>query len=1049
MVGVGIMYLGSIRESRETDNVDPVAFRLEKAIRQVQDSGDESTLIEVLLEGELHWEFGNEPDDLKAISYDWQDVLDEMGFERADAPVELRQIRPFGNWPHGIFIVRFGTNRFFTQSRGMTTPLRKILRVLREKVRSVEQHPTWEEGHLLFLCHNETRYFQFARFTEQKGGSKISKLQMFGWGPHDHIRTVCEYNLKNLIYRPEMTIDQVTNGIEAAFDVSKVSKAFYSDYETVFNKVKESMMIISSIDDEVEIHQSAQTLFNRLFFLRFIEKKGWIIFGDSPNYLQELFRAGGIEGARFYQSRLLPLFFEGLTTPGGKKTKEYGEVPFLNGILFKESPSDSNIVDLPDDIIDLIIGDEGLFYTYNFTVMEETPLDVDVAIDPEMLGTMFERLVTGRHDKGAYYTPKEVVSFMCKESISRHLSEMEFLTENELEKFIVEGIRPAARVDDLSKALKEMKIIDPACGSGAYLVGFLHELMRLEDILHPDLDLDGLARAKRDFVSLCIFGVDIDEYAIQIARLRLWLSLAVEEIEAKPLPNIDLNFVTADSVFGPNPTLPTITFDREVAKEIGELRSRCIYLWGEDLEQHRNELYEKMADLTEKMGVQRPNSIIYNISFAEVFDEGRGGFDVVITNPPYVRQEQISKGDKAVGRGVYGDCVTGKSDLYVYFYARAGQLLRNGGTSCFICSNTWMDVEFGAPLQKHFLTEYDNIQIIDTRRERQFASAEINTLVTIMTKSTSQESKPVRFTMLEGDFEQSLLDEDLRSEKEVSKEKLKKIGAGNNNQYIGSKWSLILRAPPLYHQLIEHHKDKFRKVSQICRNTQRNNMRVLPKGFQVLSECAGTHADRRPFLHSFKDAAGIRLDLSAQKSVSHARVGRAMASGKFRRADIISNRFYGERIFFIEGGDFFVNDSFFIGQLHDQRKLRNTIIALNSTLSLLFVELRGRKGQGGGVLTFYGPEFTGHRVIDPSLLDGIDDSVYESLVTRDILDVYGECGFDKSLPFREQVPNPPRDRKAIDDHVFDILGLDEDERKEVYWTLCESVQNRNIKSKSV
>jgi len=175
-----------------------------------------------------------------------------------------------------------------------------------------------------------------------------------------------------------------------------------------------------------------------------------------------------------------------------------------------------------------------------------------------------------------------------------------------------------------------------------------------------------------------------------------------------------------------------------------------------------------------------------------------------------------------------------------------------------------------------------------------------------------------------------------------------------------------------------------------------------------------------------------------------------MGEGHFRRADIVSNRFYGARIFFIEGGEFFVNDSFFIGQLHpDRYSVKNTILALNSTLSLLFVELRGRKGQGGGVLTFYGPEFTGHQIIDPTLLDGIDDAVYDSLVNREIGEVFEECGFDPEISIREQEPSPLPDRKAVDDFIFDILGLSPEERNEVYWYLCEAVQNRGTRSRSV
>ena len=260
---------------------------------------------------------------------------------------------------------------------------------------------------------------------------------------------------------------------------------------------------------------------------------------------------------------------------------------------------------------------------------------------------------------------------------------------------------------------------------------------------------------------------------------------------------------------------------------------------------------------------------------------------------------------------------------------------------------------------------------------------------------------------------------------------------------------MILRAPEIYHSIVEKNSDKLGTIRDICQKTQRNNLRVLPSGYTVLSESAGSKEDRAPFLQSIKDTNGIRIDLSSQKSISHIRARRSMKSRDFLKPDIISNRFYGARIFFIEGGKFFVNDSFFIGQLHDKYGLKNTILALNSTLSLLFVELRGRKGQGGGVMTFYGPEFNGHQIIDPTLLDGIDNKVYDSLVSREIGDVFLECGFDSEMPIREQEPSPLPDRKAIDDFVFEILGLTQEERNEIYWYLCESVQNREKRSKSV
>jgi len=1043
--------------------VDSDAVRIEKAIRKVQESGDESDLIEILLQDALNWPLADEDDEnieIDDISYSWDDVLEEMGFSSADAPVELRQVMPFPNWPHGIFIVRFGSNKFFTQDRGMTTPLRTILRALMEKVRPTADHPSWKKEHLLFLCHSETEYFRFARFENPKRDEKTSKLQIFGWGPNDHIRTVCEYNLTNLIYKPGLSEEEATKAVASAFDVSKVSKKFYDDYRKEFEIAKPFIRNNSDLTDEDDIHQATQILFNRILFLRFIEKKGWLNFGETDDYLRELFNAGGVGSSTFYSSRLKRLFIEGLAIEGKQNDSAYGDVPFLNGGLFDETEFDKAIRDLDDEMFETLIGDDGLFYKYNFTVQESTPLDVDVAIDPEMIGTLFEELVTGRNEKGAFYTPRPVVSYMCKEAIKSVLKRRTDIDTETIRKLVDDNDSEGMVVDDartINSVLADVKAIDPACGSGAYLLGLLHELVRVHTKLSTtaeDLE-ESRTEMKLRIISDSIYGVDLDRFATIQASLRLWLSISVDATEPELMPNLDMNIVHGDSLLNQDPHWVKKlehwdpVGNRARAEEMSNIRNKYISSSGED----KKSLREKWEGLNQEIigdqsDDEKSQGADFGAIFYDVFVRDNGGFDIVLANPPYVRQEDIGSKTKVVGKKYYSGLVSGKSDLYIYFYARAKQLLRREGVSCFICSNTWLDVEFGAPLQKDLIEEFSGIKIIDFRKMRIFESAEVNTIISIMEKDSSDDD--IDFIMLEESFEKSIHDPRLRTEQTISKGELLSRGSDNRNRYVGYKWSLILRAPQIYHDLMENHSDKFRAIRDICHNTQRNNMRVLPNGYEVLSESAGTQPDRVPFLHSFKDVSGIRLDLSNQKSISHPKARRTMGKGHFRRADIVSNRFYGARIFFIEGGEFFVNDSFFIGQLHpDRYSVKNTILALNSTLSLLFVELRGRKGQGGGVLTFYGPEFTGHQIIDPTLLDGIDDAVYDSLVNREIGEVFEECGFDTEVPIREQTPSPLPDRKAVDDFIFDILGLTPDERNEVYWYLCEAVQNRGTRSKSV
>ena len=675
-------------------------YELKKQFAKSKESGDESDLIDVLLQGALNWPLSDEGDeDIKIddISYSWDDVLVEMGFSSADAPIELRQVMPFPNWPHGIFIVKFGSSKFFTQNRGMTRPLRTILRELMEKVRPTADHPSWKKEHLLFLCHSETEYFEFARFEDPKGDSKTAKLQMFGWGPNDHIRTVCEHNLTNLIYKQGMNEEEATETVASAFDVSKVSKKFYEDYKNAFENAKPIIAEYSSITDANEIHQTTQTLFNRILFLRFIEKKGWLHFGETDDYLRELFKAGGVDSSTFYSSRLKRLFFEGLAIEGKQNDSAYGEVPFLNGGLFEESKFDKAISDLPNEMFDPLLGEDGLFYNYNFTVQESTSLDIDVAIDPEMIGTMFEKLVTDRGGKGAFYTPRVVVAYMCREAIKSVLEERTEVNAESIRKLVDDDDDEGLLIDDariINSVLAEVKAIDPACGSGAYLLGLLHELVRVHTKLSTTAEdlTESRHKMKLRIISRSIYGVDLDPFATNIARLRLWLSLSVEAHEPLPLPNLDFNIETGDSLLAPNPT-PRGTFDftGAIKKADALALKKEVYLeaTGDTARELRAEIKAEEAEIRKLLRKQNDEigSVDYRVHFASVFTKN-GGFDIVLANPPYVRQEDLNASFKKklfanYSAGVAESGLVKRSDLYCYFYVRASQLLRGNGGNGF------------------------------------------------------------------------------------------------------------------------------------------------------------------------------------------------------------------------------------------------------------------------------------------------------------------------------------------------------------------------------
>jgi hypothetical protein len=217
---------------------------------------------------------------------------------------------------------------------------------------------------------------------------------------------------------------------DEAFDVEAVTDEFFKQYARVFTIVEQ---LIQGIEEPEKRRLFTQRLFNRLMFIAFIQKKGWLKFESQTDYLSALredYKQDSLSDKNFYRDRLKLLFFSGLSTSnevniiginqGGFLKYLIGEVPYLNGGLFEEDEEDrSQEIIVPDESIDIIL--KNLIYRFNFTVTESTPLDIEIAVDPEMLGKVFEELVTGRHETGSYYTPKPVVSFMCREALKGYL----------------------------------------------------------------------------------------------------------------------------------------------------------------------------------------------------------------------------------------------------------------------------------------------------------------------------------------------------------------------------------------------------------------------------------------------------------------------------------------------------------------------------------------------------------------------------------------------------------------------------------------------------
>lgn len=549
---------------------------------------------------------------------------------------------------------------------------------------------------------------------------------------------------------------------DSAFDVEPVTQEFYRTYHSTFDTVK---TLIKGFKKEERKHLFTQRLFNRLMFIAFIQKKGWLQFGGKQNsdYLTALwadYKKNGDKNMGFYHERLYNLFFHGLGAQdelgiikingGGILRDVIGTVPYLNGGLFEEDDDDRDgSIKVPDEALSTIF--HGLFDHFNFTVTEATPLDVEVAVDPEMLGKVFEELVTGRHESGSYYTPKPVVSFMCREALKGYL-ETNLIKEKAeaIARFVDEhepgGLRDA---ESALEALRLVRVCDPACGSGAYLLGMLHELMDLRSSLFKTKQVDSLSSYDRklEIIQRSLYGVDIDPFAVNIARLRLWLSLAVEfEGERpEPLPNLKFEIEEGDSVSAPGPQPSQGSMRDAVVQEFARKKALYIKSHGEKKKQLEEQVLELKSSIrTWTHGDETVAGFDWPIEFADVFHEG--GFDIVVANPPYVRQELI-KDLKPTLKRVFPEVYTGVGDLYVYFYARGLQILKPDGMLAFISSNKWFRAAYGEKLRR-LVAESSRIRtVIDFGELPVFKGAGTFPMILVCRKGTAN-SAPVMFAQV-------------------------------------------------------------------------------------------------------------------------------------------------------------------------------------------------------------------------------------------------------------------------------------------------------------
>ena len=865
----------------------------------------------------------------------------------------------------------------------------------------------------------------------------------------------------------------VGEAVRNAFSVQPVTDAFFEHYKAAYD---DAVKLIADGIGQADAEQFNQTLFNRLLFVHFVSRKGWLSFNGNTDYLNALWQDYQVDAqaGNFYTSRLTTLFFAGLNNPQSQNLSNgvsplIGMVPFLNGGLFEETDLDRRATNaVPDGAVAPLIA--SLFSRYNFTVTEATPLDTEVAVDPEMLGKLFEETVNERHSNGAYYTPRPVVAFMCREAIKGYLAgkDIDGLDDAKIAD-LVDNRNPDAitpmQAPAIYEAVKNMKAVDPACGSGAFLLGMLQEIVALnETLFRAGHTPESLYQQKLGIISNNIYGVDKDGLAVSTAMLRLWLSLAVDfdgDGPPKPLPNLDLKLVVGDAIAGPDPQ--QLDLNQEVIKNSSLQKDIAGYTiaYGPDKATLKEKVEATKQQLRDSLNDAAPaGAVEWRIDFADVMLNG--GFDVVIANPPYVRQEEIGPNKAALVKQ-YAGTVTARSDLYCYFYARGLQLLADGGTHVFVCSNSWLDVGYGAKLQEHLLNNARVQAIYESAVERQFATADINTIISVIRKNGTADDDLTRFVSLRADFETALSDAGRRREIVKTRAGLRAAGM-SGRRFVGDKWGgKYLRAPDIYHAILDQYGDKLVRLGDVAAvrrgiTTGANDFFYLTP--ERIAEFGIEPEYRRPVMTTPQESRSIAVDptsLPKQLFMCHADKADLAGTGALAYIKWGEEQGYqhikslASKLLWWDIGSpmpaniamntlinttartYFCREELLFDQtcytVQSSVSLPNLCAAMNSTLAQLMVNLSGRANFGGGLLRVATYELANLQIANPQLLPEPAASAFNA-ADWDVL-------------------NPSAARRHIDDAMFDALGLTAGEREAVYAGVTELVENRRRRARSV
>ena len=869
-----------------------------------------------------------------------------------------------------ILAEREGIKVLFFETKNISNP-EKELKSIEKKIINTPDVRKIIENSIFIFSFKEGEYLDFLK--AEKIGQRI-KIKRFSISPEnrDKLRTASE-QLKKLKLDPsKITLSYVKNQLEEAFSVEAVSEKFYQEYIDLFHKIKNVLskqkVSVDQKERERKLRDFIHQILDRIMFLYFVQKRG--CFGKDKNFLANFWDdyKNRFKGEnKFHKDWLNVLFFEALCQPSwlyrekkylGKFNEILKYAPYLNGGLFEKNELDDIGWQIPDSLFDDIFE---FFESYNFTIEESTPYEIEIAINPEMLGNIYEQLVNieEREEQakaGIFYTPKIEIELMIRKSLVEWLFNKTKIDKEKLYKFLFpemeEEIEDPFTQKEAEKVLSELDkilILDPACGSGHYLVVAEQILYKLKEILWRKLNKPHLSKyeEKKKIIERNIYGNDIKEWAVNVAKLRLWLDLFVDADEEiledqteALLPNLNFKIRCGDGLiqrignklFALRKISSVLSYETFHLKELerkklavyeNKLNSKVVLnleknLLAKALDRLHHEIFEKIkSKKREILQIEKPNILpfkeqkveidkaklkklkkeleilkkeleeikkfkkevlqpkkeppmLWDLAFAEVF-QMKNGFDIVIANPPYVRQERIEDLTNFYSKKEYKEKLIEqtkldwsynyegkltkspipqkfdkKCDLYVYFYLKGLKLLNPDGVLCYISSNSWLDVGYGKILQEILLKRVPIVAIYDNQVKRSFKHADINTIIAILKAPKTKDfdkgikENEVSFVMFKKPFEEIMFSEifiDLEKKEgfkeypegkrreteifrihKINQKELYEFGKDKKTgEYIGNKWGgKYLRAPEIYWIILKKGRDKLVRLGDIA-----------------------------------------------------------------------------------------------------------------------------------------------------------------------------------------------------------------------------------------